>query len=251
MRETAGIVSPLMTDLAFATFNTQLGLRSRLHRWAEYDVGAACRSLEADVIALQEVWIPHGSPSVVDELAAGGFSTATLALGTVRRIAGHRPHTAPGKPGTVGLAVASRFPIRSQRALPIGRVWRDPLGARSALHVELEVDGTLVDVVTVHASSRLPYGPVIHLRNLRRQLPTTDRPAIVAGDCNIWGPVVARVLPEWRRAALGKTWPSQAPHSQIDHILVNRHVATLGGGAVAHDGSDHRPMRATLRLATA
>ena len=48
----------------------------------------------------------------------------------------------------------------------------------------------------------------------------------------------------------GRTWPASRPHSQIDHILVrNGHgVALLDHEVLPEVGSDHRPVRATLRL---
>ena len=123
--------------------------------------------------------------------------------------------------GTVGLVDPQ------QTAGPLDRA-RCRSGASSpttprnaaALHVELDVDGTAVDLVGVHLTSRLPYGPPIQLRRLAPQLPTPGRPAVVAGDCNFWGPGVRTLLPGWRRAVRGRTWPASRPHSQIDHILV-------------------------------
>ena len=88
------------------------------------------------------------------------------------------------------------------------------------MHLELDVDGTPVDLVGMHLTSRLPYGPPIQLRRLAPQLPPPGRPAVVAGDCNFWGPGVRAFLPGWRRAVRGRTWPASRPHSQIDHILV-------------------------------
>ncbi|MFN8035547.1 MAG: endonuclease/exonuclease/phosphatase family protein [Acidimicrobiia bacterium] len=237
-----------MPELILATFNTQLGLRARIHRFAEYDVAAVCHELDADVLALQEVWRGPDEPAVLDRLRSAGYQTDELELSGIRRIEGHKPRATAGRPGTISIAVASRYPIVARREIPMGRVWRDPIGPRAALHVELDVGGSAVDVVVLHTSSRLPYGPVQHLRTLRRELPNGSRPAVVAGDCNIWGPVVARVLPEWSRAARGKTWPAHAPHSQIDHILVNRHVTAVESTVIEHHDSDHRPLRATLRF---
>jgi endonuclease/exonuclease/phosphatase family metal-dependent hydrolase len=47
----------------------------------------------------------------------------------------------------------------------------------------------------------------------------------------------------------GRTWPSSRPHSQIDHILVRREagIAVLDSAVLPAVGSDHRPVRATLR----
>ena len=109
---------------------------------------------------------------------------------------------------------------------------------------------TSVDLVGVHLTSRLPYGPPIQLRRLAPQLPPPGRPAIVAGDCNFWGPGVQAFLPGWQRTVRGRTWPASRPHSQIDHIL-RRGAATAPRCSTARCspdvGSDHRPVRATLR----
>ena len=100
----------------------------------------------------------------------------------------------------------------------------DPTPERGGLHVVLDVDGTEVDLVGVHLTSRLPYGPPTQLRRLAPQLPRAGRPAIVAGDCNFWGPGVATFLPGWHATVRGRTWPASRPHSQIDHILRARAV---------------------------
>ena len=119
----------------------------------------------------------------------------------------------------------------------------------AGLHVELDVAGQPVDLIGVHLSSRLPYGPPIQLRRLAAQLPRPGRPAVVAGDCNFWGPGVRTFLPGWRRAVRGRTWPAIRPHSQIDHILVRPEIGVVDGAVLGDVGSDHRPVRATLSVA--
>jgi endonuclease/exonuclease/phosphatase (EEP) superfamily protein YafD len=111
------------------------------------------------------------------------------------------------------------------------------------------VHGTEVDVVGVHVSSRLwTFAPLRQLRSLRPQLPARGRTAIVAGDCNFWGPGVVTMLPGWRRAVRGPTFPAHKPHSQIDHILVRDNVAILSGEVLPKTPSDHLPVRARLRV---
>jgi endonuclease/exonuclease/phosphatase family metal-dependent hydrolase len=56
------------------------------------------------------------------------------------------------------------------------------------------------------------------------------------------------MLPGWRRAVVGRTYPSHRPHSQIDHILVNEKIEVLSGEVLPACGSDHRPVCARLRL---
>jgi endonuclease/exonuclease/phosphatase (EEP) superfamily protein YafD len=89
----------------------------------------------------------------------------------------------------------------------------------------------------------------MQLRRLARLLPAPGTAAVVAGDCNFWGPGVETLLPGWRRAVRGRTWPARAPHSQIDHVLTRPgDVAVLSGRVLADVGSDHRAIRVELAI---
>jgi endonuclease/exonuclease/phosphatase (EEP) superfamily protein YafD len=50
------------------------------------------------------------------------------------------------------------------------------------------------------------------------------------------------------RAVRGRTWPARRPHSQIDHIWIDDGLAVVDAGVGAATGSDHRPVRARLRV---
>ena len=63
--------------------------------------------------------------------------------------------------------------------------------------------------------------------------------AVVAGDCNFWGPGVVSVLPGWRRAFRGRTFPAVHPHSHIDHVLVRDNVSVVWGEVLGETPSDH------------
>ena len=56
------------------------------------------------------------------------------------------------------------------------------------------------------------------------------------------------LLPGWRRAVRGRTWPASRPHSQIDHILVRPEIGVVNSAVLGDLGSDHRPVRATLSI---
>jgi endonuclease/exonuclease/phosphatase (EEP) superfamily protein YafD len=88
----------------------------------------------------------------------------------------------------------------------------------------------------------------MQLRNLRRRLPPPGQRAVIVGDFNLWGPAVSALLPGWRRAVRGRTWPAHRPHSQIDHVLVRDGVEVVDAAVLGEVGSDHRPVRVTLRL---
>jgi endonuclease/exonuclease/phosphatase (EEP) superfamily protein YafD len=50
------------------------------------------------------------------------------------------------------------------------------------------------------------------------------------------------------RTVRGRTWPAGRPHSQIDHILVRPGTEVVEAEVLPAVGSDHRPVRATLRV---
>jgi endonuclease/exonuclease/phosphatase family metal-dependent hydrolase len=56
-----------MSLITLASLNLHGGLTSQ---GRPFDVAAACHSLKADVIAVQEAWRPAGQPDTVNEIAA-------------------------------------------------------------------------------------------------------------------------------------------------------------------------------------
>ena len=215
-----------MPDLTIVSFNCHAGLQARRNGVCEpYDLDAVHRGAEATGATVHEL---HFGRAKLDPWP-------------------HVPRDGGGR-GTVGIAILSRVPTEVRGRLAVGTVAGDPTPERGGLLVTLDVEGTEVDLVGVHLSSRLPYGPPIQLRRLHRQLPDPARPAIVAGDCNFWGPGVQAFLPGWRRTVRGRTWPASWPHSQIDHILVRPGTEVVDAEVLPAVGSDHRPVRATLRV---
>jgi endonuclease/exonuclease/phosphatase family metal-dependent hydrolase len=239
-----------MPELTLASFNTHAGVQARRNgACAPYDLESVLLGIDADVIVVQESWTPDGETPAVRRVAdALGAALFELPFGRARLDPWpHVPRDGNGS-GTVGLAIISRLPAELLGTFHLGKVAGDPTPERGGLHVLLDVGGTAVDLVGVHLTSRLPYGPPMQLRRLRRQFPDTDRPAIVAGDCNFWGPGVQTFLPGWKRTVRGRTWPASRPHSQIDHILVRNGIEVVAAGVLPAVGSDHRPVRATLRV---
>jgi endonuclease/exonuclease/phosphatase family metal-dependent hydrolase len=255
-----------MTELSVVTLNLHGGIRTRrisTPRFRQYspapdaassngafDVAAALRSFDADVLVVQEVWWPDNGPAAVDVVAADrGATVHTARFG--RAMVEPWPHyvserRAPGN-GSIGIAVITRPPARLIANLPLGRAATDPAPKRCAQHLRLDVGGFELDLVAVHLSSKLPHAPPTQLRELRRRLPPPDRRAVIVGDFNLWGPAVTALLPGWRRAVRGRTWPAHRPHSQIDHVLVRNGVEVVDAAVLDEVGSDHRPVRVTLR----
>jgi len=240
-----------MRDLIVASYNAHWGVgRFGGSRPEPFDVAGAVRAFGADVVVLAEAWRPHEGECALDVLAGEGWHVEERRFATLRLLP--KPEVDEPGDGWWSLAVLSRFPIIERRDLPLARVFHDPVRRRAAIAATLDVDGAEVGLVAVHVSSKLWYGgPAIQLGSLRRHLPPGDRPSIIAGDCNLWGPAVVTLLPGWRRAVRGSTYPAHRPHSQIDHILVNGGVEIVGGEVLPVTGlSDHRPVRARLRCLT-
>ena len=151
--------------------------------------------------------------------------------------------------GSMGIAVLVRpeFPIEASRVLELRRLKADRM-RRAAIVLDLTVDDRPISVGGIHMSHLLQGSPR-HFAELRRRLRTEARPdAVLAGDMNSWGPPVRLFMRGWRRAVIGRSWPTWRPHSQIDHILVRGAVRPVAGAVFPHSGSDHRPIRAELEI---
>jgi endonuclease/exonuclease/phosphatase family metal-dependent hydrolase len=240
---------PAPTEFSVATFNTHWGIDAA---GEPYDVAAAAASLDADVLVLQEVWRPYGRPAFIDDIVTKtGLAIANEAVlapddmsGRPRRL----PRAPEGEPpGTWGIALLTNFPAVREFDVDLGCPPGDVVTRRAATCAELDLGGRRVLLAGVHASHKL-WGSPPQLRFLHRQLATEGVPSVIVGDCNMWGPVLAPLLRGRRRAVRGRTFPGVRPHSQIDHIWVPSEVEVLDAGVSDHLGSDHRAVRATLRL---
>lgn len=210
-------------------------------------LGELGASLDLDVMVLQEAYVPDGEAGDVALAAADlGMNIAFHSFG--RAVVEPWPMIHETGTGHIGLAVIAREPIALHGALELAAAPFDPVQGRAALHVGVTKDSAKLDVIAVHTTSRLPIGPPRQLRSLARQLPPKDRPVVIAGDHNFWGPTVAACLPGWKRAVRGRTWPASRPHSQIDHILVRRGgpLVARAGWVLEPVGSDHLPVAAIL-----
>jgi endonuclease/exonuclease/phosphatase family metal-dependent hydrolase len=249
-----------MPELTIVSFNAHAGMRPRpiLGPWrvrsltkrpglGPYDLAGALVGFDADVIVVQESYRPDHGDAVVELAArARGMTLDENVFG--RAVVDPYPHLVREGTGVKGLAVLTRLPARRLPDIPIRRVWADPASTRGALRIALDVEGVPLELVAVHLTSKLPYGPPLQMARLRRELPAPGRRAIVVGDLNFWGPPAVGLLRGWRRSVRGRTWPAHRPHSQIDHVLVRDDVEVLESEVLPDVGSDHRPIRVRLRL---
>ncbi len=268
------------TQFTVATYNLHGGVDA----WGRpFDAVSAVRDLGADVVLLQETWTPEDGVGMAAEIAAAIGGTAhEVMMASGRRAEPHpdasktwhrrrsfidgdhalyleseRPLQEPlassdrygsATPGSFGLAVVSRLPVRSSSVIEFGRLRRDR-ARRAVVVANLDVGGTPVTVVATHMS-HLTHGSPLHFRRLRqvlRELTIADHRIVLGGDMNLWGPLVSLQLPGLRRAVKGATWPSWGPHSQLDHLLVGRGLTVLGGRVGNIPWSDPLPVIARLR----
>jgi endonuclease/exonuclease/phosphatase (EEP) superfamily protein YafD len=235
-----------MSELTVACHNLHWGEDMKAR---PFDALGACVALDADVLVLPESWRPNGREALVDRLAdETGATLYDIAFMSDRNPARPRHlQPPPGPAGTCGLAVLTRLPVRSFTTLPLPRARGDVVERRHAIVAEVGVDGAWVTVGAIHASHRL-WGSLPQLRVLDRELVARGLPSAVVGDCNMWGPPIGAVLRARRRAVRGRTWPARRPHSQIDHIWIDDRLEVLDADVGPAVGSDHRPVRARLRV---
>ena len=241
-----------MAELTLGSLNLHMGRGSGGHDAPFYDVVTACKGVDADVLVVQEAWVPDGEDGDVLAVAAGlGYRVA--ATFAVARAECHDQVRLVARSGDAGdgdwqVAVLSRLPVVDSAVVPLEpQLPRDP-GRRALLVTTVEVGGGTFTVCGTHLP--VPKDPVWRLAtSLRRALPAADRPAALAGDMNMWGWCIDRMAGAgWRRAVRGRTYPARRPHTQIDHILVSPPVEVLGADVIPQVMSDHRPIRARLRF---
>lgn len=252
-----------------AAFNLHVGIDGY---GRPYDVVDACGALDADILLLSEMFAPEGGPSQAEEVAAtlGYRARIEHALFPARRLreppsnapsgswepnrpyrhtrralrfGGGRSDPASGggyETGTWGLAVLSREAITSHSVIQLGQLPKDV--PRAAVVVSLASGLTVVGTHMSHFTR----GSLLHFLRLRSHLPSPEGPCVLGGDMNFWGPPVSLLLPGWRRAVVGASWPSWRPRHQLDHLFVTRSVSVEDGAVLRTGNSDHLPVRSVV-----
>lgn len=211
-----------------------------------FDVAAACRLLQADVIVLQEAWWPAGRPEPVAAAAHAlghRILRADLVTATDLRSLGI---AADSSRGQWGLAVLTALPVTGYEVADLGQTPAEKMCRAAQLVTVTIPDGASLRVVNTHLTCRL-FSPV-QLVRLTRRLAASAAPTVIAGDLNMPGPVSGLAV-GYSPAVRGPTFPAHRPLLQLDQMLTSRAVRAGDGQVLPPAGSDHLPIRACLRVA--
>jgi endonuclease/exonuclease/phosphatase family metal-dependent hydrolase len=231
-----------VTTLRLATFNLLHGVSLRDGSTSVEALREAAKTLDADVVGLQEVDRLQERTGRVDQtevvaraLNAEWWRFTAAVQGTPGTevpwtAATDDAHDQPEP--TYGIGLVSRLPVvewhvRRWAAAPIalplltpgGHGWmRVPDEPRLALAAVLEQSsGRRFTVVTAHLSF-VPGWNGYQLRDLTKWVRTLPAPWFLVGDLNLPGPL-PRLLSGWHQLARVPTYPSYGPKIQFDHVL--------------------------------
>jgi endonuclease/exonuclease/phosphatase family metal-dependent hydrolase len=209
-----------------------------------YDVAAAIRGLDAQVITVQETWTAGSQDPLQVAADAMGADLLPVALSPVTSLSRLGIDTRTGR-GRLGMALLSVLPVTGYEVAQLGRAPGDSV-PRCAQIVTIKLaHGTVVRFAATHLTHRL-LSPA-QLWRLTRRLDGDQLPTVIAGDLNMpWR--IARLTPGYSAVVQGPTWPAETPLVQLDHVLVSRDIRPVEAAVLAPNGSDHRAVRVKLHV---
>jgi endonuclease/exonuclease/phosphatase family metal-dependent hydrolase len=206
-------------------------------------IAEVIRSLDADVISLQEVLVDPGEvPSAqVRYLAQQTGMYAAIAAPTKRK-----------KDGLYGNALLSRFPIVEARLHDITVGSSEP---RGIIDADVVIGDATVRVIATHFG----LWPAERLRQADRLLEILPQrshtPLIVMGDMNGWvpgSPVLRRLTKRLGNPVSAASFPSSFALLPLDKIWVLPPGHLVEGGVhltrLSRVASDHLPLAASIYL---
>ena len=247
--------------MRLATFNILHG-RSQSDDRVDLDrFSAAIASLDADVLALQEVdrYQARSSDADLTALAAEAMgATEHRFVAALSGVPGATWMAAVGdeQPDSAayGVALLSRFPVRGWHHVRLAPVpTRFPMTFKGSWRPELVRDEPRVAVA---ATVETPYGLATvagthltfvewwngrQLARVRDAMSGVDRPFVLMGDLNM-GPRRAARISGMRTLVSGLTFPAHAPRAQLDHVLADGDLPPGEGRVVELPLSDHRAL---------
>ena len=220
------------------------------------------RTIDADVLALQEVDLDQPRSAMADLTAVAAEAMEAVSHRFVAALSGTPGATwiaATGdqQPGTAayGIALLSRYPAHNWQVLRLPRIpARFPMylpgprriamvreEPRAVVLAQLETPLGLLTVANTHLSF-VPGWNRWQLHRLRRDLAALPGPRLLMGDLNM-PPGPAHTVSRMRPLGAVATFPADAPTRQLDHILTDTDTLHVSGcRAPAVPISDHRPL---------
>jgi endonuclease/exonuclease/phosphatase family metal-dependent hydrolase len=248
-----------------ATFNILHG-RSPVDDRVDIDrFAAAVKTLDADVLALQEVDRNQPRSAMADLTAVAAEAMGAEEHRFVAALAGSPGATWMAATGdeqpdsaAYGIALLSRLPVRAWEVVrlsdPPSRI---PMRFSGSRLPELIRDEPRVAVGATVETGRGPLTVVnTHLSFVswwgRRQLRSVMRsvegiaPLLLVGDLNM-GPGRVAAITGLTPLAAGPTFPAHSPREQLDHILARGETGrVVGTGVHELPMSDHRALSVDL-----
>jgi endonuclease/exonuclease/phosphatase family metal-dependent hydrolase len=248
--------------MRLATFNILHGRSPADDRVDVTRFSTAIRSLDADILALQEVDRDQPRSQLADLTAVAAHAMGAVSHRFVAALSGTPGATwiaATGaeQPGTAGYGVAllSRYPVDAWQVIRLPVVpFRFPMylpEPRKVVIIDEEPR------VAVAASVSTPFGPVtvanthlsfvpgwnrVQLRRLRRSLAATSGPLVLMGDLNMTGSRPQSIT-GYRTLASAATFPLDEPTRQLDHILLRGELGPVRAVSAPRLAvSDHRAL---------
>lgn len=225
----------------------------------------ACASLDADVLALQEIDRNQPRSGGVDQtrLVAEGTGAAAWRFepalvgepGATWRAAADDDDPASVDAG-YGVGLVSRLPVLAWHVVRMRAAKvKAPVGVpggrgrfimladepRVVLAAEVETAAGVLIVATTHLSF-VPGWNLVQVRRATRALAALGPPCVLLGDLNFPGQVPALVS-RWRSLAKVATFPAGKPSMQIDHALGHGSLPAVAAATARElPLSDHRAL---------
>ena len=221
-------------------------------------VAELVRTLEADVVLLQEVDRGTERSGRVDQLAQ--LERATGLHGAFGK-------TLDYQGGDYGIAILARWPIVADTLvrLPVEPPQERAGGSyepRGALHAVIRARDGMLHVVNTHmdpgADDAYRIQEARTVRRIAEAARADDARVLVGGDFNAEpGSRVARLLAQgflqdaWVDCGEGEglTYPADEPVKRIDYLLVTSAYSCVSAEVLASATSDHRPVFFVLKSA--
>ncbi|WNF28134.1 endonuclease/exonuclease/phosphatase family protein [Streptomyces sp. C11-1] len=246
---------PDAVPLRVATYNIHAGATME-HVFDLDGQVAELRSLDADVIGLQEVDRHWGARSQWRDLA-GELARRLNMYVSFAPIYSLDPAEPGGPRAEYGVAILSRHRILAAENHEITRLSTQdpnpvPAPAPGFGEVVVRVRGLPVHVYATHLDHRPdPAVRVAQVADTRRIMAEDRGPRILLGDLNA-EPGAPELAPLWRELTDADpgapTFPARDPVKRIDYVAVSRAAQVRRAWVPESEASDHRPVVADLVL---